>query len=88
MHFNGRAFMRLLFSLLAVMVAMVFAQHTQSLELNASCNFNTSSMYYLVPGKTETASINQSMIVQGGKASEDTLSAEGSVRATNSYNWS
>ena len=55
--------------------------------LNASCNFKTYSMYRLTTGTSERAVISQSMVIRDGETSAETLSADGSARATNSKTW-
>ena len=55
--------------------------------LSASCSFKTFSMYRLITGTSERAVISQSMVIRDGETSAETLSADGSARATNSKTW-
>jgi len=57
--------------------------------LNATCHFSSAWTYQFDDDTVGTYSvINQSMSVKDGATTEDTLAADGLVRATNSKSWS
>ena len=74
--------------LLSLITLLAISASTQALELNASCNFKTYTMYRLDSGVTDKGSVNQSMVIRDGQTSRETLAADGSTRATNSKTWS
>lgn len=57
--------------------------------LNATCNFSSAWTYQFDDDTADRYSvINQSMSIKDGATTQDTLAADGLVRATNSKTWS
>jgi hypothetical protein len=57
-------------------------------ELNATCVFDAySAVYSSSEREPERTSIAQTMTIENGKTSSETMGLDGKVRATNSSNW-
>ena len=79
--------MRRLLIFLTLITAATSSNAATYETLNATCVFNRLVTYGLTDQSVRKDSVTQTMTISNGQTTEETLLADGSIRATNSKSW-